>query len=110
MSITKKGKGKKTKLQKELLAGWEHNPAKAKIRISIWIDGDVLMAAKERAKETSAREGREMGYQTLMNRTLREEFCGSLDTAAPEAVAEVQQGLKEVRERLAKLERGQGAA
>jgi uncharacterized protein (DUF4415 family) len=78
--------------KKDLLEPGELDPKKAKVRISLFIDGDVLMAFKEAAKETSSGE-----YQTLMREKLREAMFGKrVDTALKETIREV------VREELGK--------
>lgn len=78
--------GKKPKMgKKELLGDWEPNPKRAKVRISMFIDGDVLLAFKEAAKKTSHGE-----YQTLMRQTLREAMFGKrVDPALRETIREV---------------------
>ncbi len=59
---------KKTKFGKvDLLPQEAFDPKKAKVRISIMIEGDLLEAYKEAAKLTSHGE-----YQTLMKEKLRE--------------------------------------
>jgi hypothetical protein len=53
--------------RKDLLPEAEFDPKKAKIRISILIEGDLLESYKEAAKLTSHGQ-----YQTLMKEKLRE--------------------------------------
>lgn len=62
--------GRVVRRSKDLLANWEPNPARAKVRISIMLDGDLLLACKKRA----AAEGTK--YQTLINQVLREVVLG----------------------------------
>ena len=57
--------------EKDLLSQGELDPKKAKVRISLFVDGDVLMAFKEAAKATSHGE-----YQKLMRESLREKIFG----------------------------------
>jgi uncharacterized protein (DUF4415 family) len=47
----------------------EFEPKNMKVRISMFIDGDVLESAKETAKHRG-----DIGYQTLINQKLREVF------------------------------------
>lgn len=66
------GKNKAIRYGKEsLLANEDLDPKKAKIRISIMLDGDLLAAVK-----TAATLGHKK-YQTLINETLRDEFLPS---------------------------------
>lgn len=51
----------------DLLPPGEFDPKKAKVRISIVLEGDLLLAYKEAAKQTPHGE-----YQTLMKEKLRE--------------------------------------
>lgn len=65
----------------------DFEPKNLKIRISMWISGDVL----DEYKAAAAKEG--MGYQTLMQEVLK----GALPTIA--------EGKKSVIERIEKIER-----
>ncbi len=78
--------------KKDLLEAGELDPKRAKVRISLFIDGDVLMAFKEAAKTTNHGE-----YQTLMREKLREVIFGkTIDPALRDTIREV------VREELGK--------
>jgi uncharacterized protein (DUF4415 family) len=52
--------------KKNLIADEPYNPSDAKVRISILIDGDILLGFKKQAARTG------IPYQTLMNAKLRE--------------------------------------
>jgi uncharacterized protein (DUF4415 family) len=70
----------------------EFNLKKSKVRISLIIDGDVLEAYKEAARETQHGE-----YQTLMKEKIREAIFGKqIDSTLRETIREV------VREELGK--------
>ena len=62
-----KNKFKNSKVSK--IAQNEFNPKNVKIRISMFVDGDILDAAKKLAKQRG-----DIGYQTLINQKLREIF------------------------------------
>ena len=47
------------------------SPKNTKVRISIYVDGDVLQAFKEKARKTASGE-----YQVLMRDVLREHIFG----------------------------------
>ena len=65
---SKKSKAKEVDLDESYL-----DPANHKVRITTFIDGDVLQWLKaESAKERSK-------YQTFLNKTLRDIMTGSLD-------------------------------
>lgn len=69
MSTTAKKKSKKAKTErKDVLENWEFDPNKAKVLISIRLDGDVLEAVKAAANE------RGMKYQPFINEVLRRQF------------------------------------
>ena len=71
--------------KKDVLPPGDFDPKESKVRISLFIDGDVLMAFKEAAKSTSHGE-----YQTLMREKLRESIFGKrIDPALREAIREV---------------------
>jgi uncharacterized protein (DUF4415 family) len=71
--------------KKDVLPPGEFDPKKSKVRISLFVDGDVLMAFKEAAKGTSHGE-----YQTLMREKLRESIFGKqIDPALRETIREV---------------------
>ena len=71
--------------KKDVLTPGEFDPKESKVRISLFIDGDVLMAFKEAAKSTSHGE-----YQTLMREKLRESIFGKrIDPALREAIREI---------------------
>lgn len=53
-----------------------------KTRITAFIDNDVLKALKERAEAASRASGAKVGYQTVLNRTLREALGIDPRTAA----------------------------
>ena len=60
----------KTK-SKEIDLGPEYaDPANAKHRITFWLDGDILLALRAQAAEVGA------GYQTYMNKVLRDAVMG----------------------------------
>ena len=70
---------------KNVLPPGEFDPKKSKIRISLFIDGDVLMAFKEAAKASPHGE-----YQTLMREKLRECIFGKkVDPVLRETIREV---------------------
>ncbi len=78
--------------KKDLLSPGDLDPKNAKVRISLFVDGDVLMAFKDAAKNTSHGE-----YQTLMREKLREAMFGKrVDPALRDTIREV------VREELKK--------
>ena len=78
--------------KKDLLPHEPFDPKKAKIRISILIDGDVLEAYKATATRSGAK------YQTLMNQKLREaiEKQGLAPELAQEIRSLIRQELKKV--------------
>ena len=67
MNIMEKTKFKTGKVSK--IPQDEFAPKNVKIRISMFVDGDVLEAAKKSAKQRG-----DIGYQTLINQKLRELF------------------------------------
>jgi uncharacterized protein (DUF4415 family) len=70
----------------------EFDPRKAKVRISLVLEGDLLEAYREAAKNTSHGE-----YQTLMKEKLREALFGKrVDPVLRDAIREL------VREELKK--------
>lgn len=63
----------------------EFNPTKAKVRISLFVDADVLSEFKKAAKGTPHGE-----YQTLMREKLREAMFGRhIDEGLRETIREV---------------------
>ena len=78
----------KTKIiygKKDVLPAGEFDPKKSKVRISLFIDGDVLLAFKEAAKNVSHGE-----YQTLMREKLRESIFGKkVDPALLDTIRQV---------------------
>jgi uncharacterized protein (DUF4415 family) len=56
----------KIKYGKVHIPAEEFHPSKEKVKISMWVDGDVLDAFKLSASKENK------GYQTLMNEKLRE--------------------------------------
>lgn len=70
--------------KKDVLPPGDFDPKKSKVRISLFVDGDVLMAFKEAAKKTTHGE-----YQTLMREKLREAIFGKqIDPALQETIRE----------------------
>lgn len=71
----KSTKGKKKKIEYgEVDLGPEYkDPANAKVKITIWLDGDVLEAVKKRSKTSHAGK-----YQTLINDLLRQAVLGGV--------------------------------
>ncbi len=80
-------KNKTVKLPPET---WD--PRNQKVRISIWIDGDVMGAYR------AAAEKRKMGYQTLMNETLREAMPG-LEKTLADRVAELERAVSRLEKK-----------
>jgi uncharacterized protein (DUF4415 family) len=71
----------------------EFDPTKAKVRLSLFVDADVLNAFKKAAKSNSHGE-----YQTLMRETLKETIFGKqVDKKLVETLREI------VREELKKV-------
>lgn len=71
--------------KKDLLVPGELDPKNAKVRISLFVDGDVLLAFKEAAKASSHGE-----YQTLMREKLREAIFGKrIDPVLRDTIREV---------------------
>jgi len=72
-------------------------PKNVKVRISMWMAGDVLDAYKAKALEQG------LGYQTLMQQTLRNAIEGGGHPVL--LPAHLQEEFKALQERVAKLER-----
>lgn len=49
------------------------DPKNAKVRITMWVDGDVILAARAEAKAAKKK------YQTLLNERLREAFVSQIN-------------------------------
>ena len=62
----------------------------AKAKLSMWIDGDILEAIREETKKIT---GNEKGYQTYLNRRLREIFLGDLSVVDPKKIQEIEKRL-----------------
>lgn len=76
----------------------EFDAKQTKVRITTFVDFDIL----ERLKSEAKREG--VGYQTLLNQKLRELVLGESASNA------YQDSVKEILERLKKLEKSIGKA
>jgi uncharacterized protein (DUF4415 family) len=79
------------------LAADEFEPKNVKVRVTMMVDGDVLQAFKAAAKT------RDMGYQTLMNQTLRENIpdpSQSAMDAIVKALLKDSKAIHEIAERL----------
>ncbi len=61
----------KKKTKKVEISADELDLKKAKAKLSMWIDGDLLEAIR---KETEQATGSKRGYQTYLNKKLREVF------------------------------------
>jgi uncharacterized protein (DUF4415 family) len=87
--------GKRTyKVQREdRLGDWQFDPSKAKVLISIRLDGEVLEAVK------SAAASRGMKYQTLINELLKRELLGS-----PNEKLDLKRAISELEARMSALE------
>lgn len=76
---------KKFKTGKVDIPKEEFDPSKAKVRISLFVDADVVAAFKKAAKSTPSGE-----YQTLMRERLREAIFGKqIDDHLLETIREV---------------------
>ena len=81
--VKKKFKTGKVDIPKE-----EFDPSKAKVRISLFVDADVVAAFKDAAKSTPSGE-----YQGLMREKLREAIFGKqVDDRLLETIREVVRG------------------
>jgi hypothetical protein len=70
---------------KDVLPSGKFDPKKSKVRISLFVDGDLLMEFKEAAKHSQHGE-----YQTLMREKLRESVFGKrIDPTLRETIREV---------------------
>ena len=59
--------------EKELVVG-DLNPSRAKVKVTIYLDGDVLLEARRQAEQKGKR------YQTLINESLRAQILGEHGT------------------------------
>ena len=64
-------KVKNNKVKKEVVTNDDIDPKNTKARVTAWIDGDILLELRRRAKK------RGIGYQTLMNTVLRQALIDS---------------------------------
>lgn len=64
----------------------------AKVKVTIYLDGDLLLEVRRRAKKSGKK------YQTLINASLREQFLGDKTSVDPEE-------FKELSERVSLLEK-----
>ncbi len=87
----------KAKVKKNLvdIEEGELNLENAKVKLSMWVDGKIIAAAREQQIQAT---GSEKGYQTLLNQKLREIFL----QPDPE--------IAEIKRRLALLEKAVDAA
>jgi hypothetical protein len=85
-------KNKQKASGKDVLPSGDFDPKKSKVKISLLVEGDLLEAYREAAKDTSHGE-----YQTLMKEKLREAIFGKrIDPALRDTIREL------VREELKK--------
>jgi uncharacterized protein (DUF4415 family) len=68
------------------------SPENVKIKVTTFVDQDVLRVLKERA----AAEG--VGYQTLLNRTLRQSILG--EKSLPDRVKVLELDIKKIKQEL----------
>ena len=59
--------------EKDLVVG-DLNPSRAKVKVTIYLDGDVLLEARRQAEQKGKR------YQTLINESLRAQILGEHGT------------------------------
>jgi len=77
--------------KKDLIEG-DLPPQEAKIKVTIYLDGDLLLEIRRRAKKTGKK------YQTFINESLRERFLDSGIAIDPEE-------LQKLAERVSILEK-----
>jgi hypothetical protein len=65
--------------------------SKAKAKLSMWVDGDVLAAIRLETKEVT---GTEKGYQTYLNKKLRELFLNEKNEVDFERIDSIEQRLR----------------
>jgi uncharacterized protein (DUF4415 family) len=64
---------------------------RAKAKLSMWIDGDVLEAIRS---ETLRATGSKKGYQTFLNKKLREVFLGETERSDDQRLAAIEERLR----------------
>jgi hypothetical protein len=62
----------------------------AKAKLSMWIDGDILEAIRLATKKQT---GSTKGYQTFLNKKLREIFLNEVTEIDPKRIAEIEKRL-----------------
>ncbi|MEZ4740857.1 MAG: BrnA antitoxin family protein [Bdellovibrionota bacterium] len=77
--------------KKDFIEG-DLSPQSAKVKVTIYLDGDLLLEVRRKAKKLGKK------YQTLINESLREKFLGDKASVNPE-------DFKELSERVALLEK-----